>query len=253
MLASYTFTTGDAGAHTFLNVVLKTAGSETISATDSVRPLYLRHQPPVDVVPAAVKDFVVTTSFGSPDVAGTVGTVTVTAKDAYGNTVGSGANEYEGTVILKSTDGQAVGVPASHAFTLTDAGTYAFMGVILKTAGAQTITATESVSPGMVGTDVVTVVATARRGAGGDNAAAQPGDRRPGLHDRRVGRGPIPQCRYKLSRERDDFIAGPPRRTCKPETAWLRSPGFRSRWSASSAASRRRRATWAPSRPARSR
>ena len=93
--ASYTFTAGDAGSHTFQNVVLATAGTQTISATDSSDPA-TTGSTAVDVVPAAVNDFVVTTSFGNPDVAGTVGTVTVTAKDSYGNTVGSGPNLYRG-------------------------------------------------------------------------------------------------------------------------------------------------------------
>ena len=89
------------------------------------------------------KDFVATTSFANPDVAGTVGTVTVTAKDSYGNTVGTGPNLYLGTVDLSSTDDQAAGVPASHTFTAADAGSYTFTGVELETAGTQTITATD--------------------------------------------------------------------------------------------------------------
>ena len=42
----------------------------------------------------------VTTSFASPDVAGTAGTVTVTAEDQYNNVVGSGPDQYLGTVDL---------------------------------------------------------------------------------------------------------------------------------------------------------
>ena len=34
--ATYTFTTADAGSHIFTNVILKTSGSQTITATDSV-------------------------------------------------------------------------------------------------------------------------------------------------------------------------------------------------------------------------
>ena len=72
-------------------MVLKTAGSQTVAATDSADHATTGNTT-VDVVPAAVQDFLVTTSFGSPDVAGTMGTVTVTAKDPYGNTVKSGPN-----------------------------------------------------------------------------------------------------------------------------------------------------------------
>ena len=89
--------------------------------------------------------------------------MTVTAKDAYGNTVGSGLNDYKGTVKLTSADGQAAGVPASHSFTAADAGTFTVAGVILRTAGTQTITATDSVVPGIAGTDAVSVIAGAAK------------------------------------------------------------------------------------------
>ena len=103
-----------------------------------------------------------TTSFASPDVAGTAGTVTVTAKDQYGNTAGSGPNQYKGTVDLTSTDGQASGLPASYPFTAGDAGSHTFTNVVLKTAGSQTITATDSVTSTITGTSpAVDVVAAA--------------------------------------------------------------------------------------------
>ena len=158
--SSYPFSAGDAGSHTFHNVVLKTAGSQTIIATDTVESA-LTATTTVEVVPAAVKDFAVATSFPSPDVAGTVGTVAVTAKDAFGNTVNSGPNFYKGTVELTSSDAQANGVPASHSFTVADAGTYTFTGIVLKTAGAQTIKAADSVLSSVVGTGAVTVIAAA--------------------------------------------------------------------------------------------
>ena len=60
-----------------------------------------------------VQSLAVTTSFASTDVAGTMGTVTVTAFDAYGNVVGSGPNQYEGTVDLTDTDGIATGLPSA--------------------------------------------------------------------------------------------------------------------------------------------
>ena len=156
----YAFTAGDAGSHTFTNVVLKTAGSQKIVATDSVSST-VSGSTTVDVVPAAAKDLVVTTSFANPDVAGTVGTVTFTATDSYGNTVGSGPNQYEGTVDLSSTDSMAAGLPADHAFTATDAGSYTFTGVVMKTAGMQTITAVDSVKTSITGTTTVTVTAAA--------------------------------------------------------------------------------------------
>ena len=157
---SYTFTAADAGSHTFTNVVLKTAGIQTITATDSVDNT-ITGATTVDVVPGAVNDFVVTTTFANPDVAGTVGTVVVTAQDAYGNTDGSGPDQYVGTVELTSTDSQAAGLPASHVFSAADAGSYTFASVVLKTAGAQTITATDSVNHTITGAVSVNVVPAA--------------------------------------------------------------------------------------------
>ena len=75
-------------------MILETAGTQSITATDSLSSSITGTSPSVNVVPAAAHDFVVTTSFANPDVAGTTGTVTVTAKDLYGNTAGSGPNQY---------------------------------------------------------------------------------------------------------------------------------------------------------------
>jgi streptogramin lyase len=162
--SNYAFTAGDNGSHTFQNVGLETAGSQTITATDSSDKATTGTSAAVNVVPAAVEGFLVSTSFSNQDVAGSVGTVTVTAKDSYGNTVGSGPNQYLGTAVLGSTDAQAAGLGVSHTFRPSDAGSYTFTGVALKTAGAQTITATDSVSSSIVGSGVVPVIATGATG-----------------------------------------------------------------------------------------
>ena len=133
------------------------AGTPTVTASDSA----LSSSPTqVETInPAIVHDFVVTTSFANPDVAGTTGTVNVTAKDQYGNTVGSGPNDYEGTVKLVNTDGQASGVPASIVFTASDGGSYTLPGVVLKTAGPETITAADSVTTAINGSTTIHVTA----------------------------------------------------------------------------------------------
>ena len=64
------------------------AGTPTLTVSDSALGSPLAQMETVN--PAAAKTFTVTSSFANPDPAGTTGTVTVTAKDAYGNTVGSG-------------------------------------------------------------------------------------------------------------------------------------------------------------------
>ncbi|MEI6607825.1 MAG: glycine-rich domain-containing protein, partial [Verrucomicrobiota bacterium] len=74
--------------------------------------------------------------FPSPQPAGQSASVTVTAKDVYGNT----ATGYTGTVSLTSSDGAAI-LPSSHVFTGPDAGIYHFSDVILNTLGTQSLTA----------------------------------------------------------------------------------------------------------------
>src|SRR6476619_1723829 len=65
-----------------------------------------------------------------PIVAGTADTITVTAKDTYGNV----KTDYTGTVVFTSDDPIAV-LPANYNFILANAGVKAFAGVILKTTG----------------------------------------------------------------------------------------------------------------------
>ena len=73
--------------------------------------------------------------------------MTVTAYDAYGNV----ATGYTGTVALTSSDPQAV-LPSSFTFTAADAGTHSFP-VTLDTAGTQSITATDPVTPSLSATE----------------------------------------------------------------------------------------------------
>jgi hypothetical protein len=86
-------------------------------------------------------------------VAGTPLTVTVTAQDRFGQT----ALGYTGTVHFSSSDGQAV-LPTDYAFTSADAGTHAFTnGVALKTAGNQSVTATDTTTSSLIGNASVLV------------------------------------------------------------------------------------------------
>ena len=166
-----------------------TAGTPTATASDMHSSALVTQVETIN--PAAVQTFSVTTSFANPDPAGTTGTVTVTAKDAYGNTVGSGPNEFEGTVDVVTTDHQAAGLPASHVFTTADAGSFMFTNVILKTAGHQAITATDAVASTITGTTSVDVTALRGQPTGLHHAAAGPSDRRPEFHGRCHGGGPV--------------------------------------------------------------
>jgi hypothetical protein len=71
--------------------------------------------------------------------AGTAFTVTVRAVDPYSNN----AFPYGGTVKLTSSDPGAT-LPGPYAYQPTDLAQHAFTGVVLRTPGTQTITATDS-------------------------------------------------------------------------------------------------------------
>src|SRR5205823_59401 len=95
--ASYTFTSADAGTHTF-SVSLKTAGSQSITVTDTAAPAQTGSATGIVVTPAAAASFDVA---GSPaTTAGVASSFTVTARDAFGNV----ATGYPGTVHLSSSD-----------------------------------------------------------------------------------------------------------------------------------------------------
>ncbi len=87
-------------------------------------------------------------------VAGTSFSLTVTAKDAFGTTHPS----YSGTINFTSTDPQAV-LPTAYAFVPSDNGVKTFTGIVLKTAGPQTISVTETENAAVVGSKVLTVTA----------------------------------------------------------------------------------------------
>ena len=147
--------TASNGIASFGALVINVAGDYTLAATDGK--LNAAISGSFTINPGIASHFVVTSSLSSPDAAGTVGTVTVAAYDAYNNPVSSGPDQYLGTVDLSSTDTLVSGVPASYAFIAADDGSHAFVDVALKTAGSQTIAATDSVNPEITGNDMVTV------------------------------------------------------------------------------------------------
>jgi hypothetical protein len=155
--ANYTFVAADNGVHTFTNgATLKSAGTRAVTATDTVTSSISGSQSGIVVNPAATSQFAVS-GFPSPSTAGTAGTFTVTADDAYGNKTSA----YTGTVKFTSSDAQAV-LPANYTFTSTDAGVHTFTnGATLKTAGSQTIVPTDTVTSKITGKQTVTVNAAA--------------------------------------------------------------------------------------------
>jgi ELWxxDGT repeat protein len=136
----YTFTPADQGVHTF-SATLKTAGTQSLTVTDTSG--LSGGETGITVNPAVASHLVVT---GLPSflTAGTPATFTVTAKDAYGNT----ATGYSGTIHFTSSDSQAV-LPANA--TLSQG--IGQFSATLKTAGPQSITATDTLNPTLSDTE----------------------------------------------------------------------------------------------------
>ena len=159
--ADYAFTGAglgnDNGSHTF-SATLKTAGEQSISATDTADGSINGSQTAITVTPAATTTLVVA-GFTDPTTAGDTHTFSVTAKDAYGNTTPA----YTGTVHVTSTDGQAV-LPADYAFTGAglgnDNGSHTFSAT-LKTAGEQSISATDTADGSINGSQTAITVTPA--------------------------------------------------------------------------------------------
>jgi hypothetical protein len=90
-------------------------------------------------------------------VSGVPFSLTVIAKDDEGNIV----TTYTGTVHFTSSD-PAAGLPPDYAFTPADAGQHTFTGVVLRTPGAQTITAQDVIVPAITGSTTVQVTSPAQ-------------------------------------------------------------------------------------------
>ena len=144
--ADYTFTATDAGVHVF-SVTLKTVGTRSVTATDSVS-LATGSQNAIVVNPGSAMQLTVS-GLPSPYGAGSTQSLTVTAKDAYGNT----ATGYTGTVQFSSSDPAAV-LPAN-ATLANGVGTFS---VTLRTAGTRSVTATDTVTPSITGSQNAIVV-----------------------------------------------------------------------------------------------
>jgi hypothetical protein len=129
------------GTGTF-SATLKTAGSQTITATDTVTASITGTSNSINVSSAAAATHFSVVAPATAT-AGTAFNFTVTALDAFNNT----ATTYTGTAHFTSTDGQAV-LPANSMLTK---GTGTFPAT-LKTAGSQTITATDAVTASITGT-----------------------------------------------------------------------------------------------------
>src|SRR5262245_21239131 len=148
--ADYTFTAADHGTHTF-SVTLKTAGDQSISVGDATAYTIASHS--ATVTPAAANSI----ALGGPyqPSSGDTAYIVVYAVDPYDNL----ATSYTGTVHFTSSDAAAT-LPADYTFTAADGGEHIF-SIILRTAGDQTVTATDTHSHTITGQEVVTVLPVA--------------------------------------------------------------------------------------------
>jgi hypothetical protein len=99
-----------------------------------------------NITPGAAASLTVS-GFPASQPKGQASSVTVTAKDAYGNI----ATNYTGTVHLTSSDGAAT-LPADHALTSANGGVYSFSGVTFNTMGMHSIVAADTVTGSITGT-----------------------------------------------------------------------------------------------------
>jgi hypothetical protein len=146
--ADYPFTAADQGTHTF-TVTLETAGSQSITATDTVTGT-TGSETGIVVTPGAAAQFILTTP--SSVTAGTAFTLTLTVEDAYGNV----ATGYVGTVHFSSSDSTAK-LPANYTFPASDAGVHTFTKMTTLKKGQQTITATDTLDSALTITAKVNV------------------------------------------------------------------------------------------------
>jgi hypothetical protein len=135
----FTFTVADQGSHQF-TAILRTAGPQslTVSLLDDDSVAGSAH---IRVHPAAFDHFFIEAP--ETTVAGKTFQFTVTAQDAFGNTI----KDYTGTVDFASSDDQAT-LADSFTFTQDDQGSHSFEAT-LRTAGGQCITATDEDGPSL--------------------------------------------------------------------------------------------------------
>lgn len=136
--SNYKFVSGDNGTHTFPSgVTLKTAGTQSITATDTNTPGLNGTQSGITVIPANAVALAMS-GFPNPAQQGLPANFTVMAKDPYGNT----DTNYTGTVTISSSDPLATFTPIPYTFQTTDAGAAVFSGT-LNTMGTQSITTSD--------------------------------------------------------------------------------------------------------------
>jgi hypothetical protein len=137
--ADYTFTAGDNGDTDIASgVILRTLGQQIVTVTDTSNSALTGQQTEIDVIAGGATSLQVA-SIVDPIKVGAASDVYVAAYNADGSL----DTDFTGTVHFTSTDPTAK-LPADYTFVVSDGGDHTFTaGVVLKTAGEQTVTATQ--------------------------------------------------------------------------------------------------------------
>jgi hypothetical protein len=144
--AAYTFTSPDAGTHTFgvgLHTATKPGQTWSVSVADASNPATLATISGFEVINGVATTFGIT--LPTQITAGVAFSSKVTVSDAWGN----GVQNYFGTVHFSSSDALA-GLPADYTFNGADAGAHNFT-LTLDTSGTQTVTVTDASNSALTG------------------------------------------------------------------------------------------------------
>ncbi|NOK10547.1 lamin tail domain-containing protein [Corallococcus exercitus] len=141
------------GEKTVSGLVFKTAGTQSLTATDTATPA-LTATVDADVRASTAASFELVASAG-PFGAGQSLSYELVARDTYGNV----AKDYASTVTFSSTDAQAV-LPGAYTFTLLDEGRHTF-NVELRTSGDQDVTVEDVANPSLTATRTYAIVPAA--------------------------------------------------------------------------------------------
>ena len=148
--ADYTFTAADAGVDTF-SATLKTAGTQSITVTETAMSTITGKDTGITVNPAAASKFIITAPSSVP--AGVAFALTVKVEDTYGNVV----TGYRGTIRISSVNGQG-NLPSTYTFTTKDNGVHTFAGVVLNKRAKHIITMTDTLDGTIVSSVIVDVL-----------------------------------------------------------------------------------------------
>jgi hypothetical protein len=139
---NYTFGAPDQGRHAFTNLVVRRAGTLTVTGTDTAN-ASITGSTSFTITPAAPDHL----AFSVTDAltAGVPFAITVTVQNTYGNTV----TGYVGTVHFMLT-GAAMAM-ADYTFTAADMGSHTFSPLVLSHAGDYTLTGMDTADPNLSG------------------------------------------------------------------------------------------------------